>query len=80
MKKPTVKQLTADVSRLDDALRLTQHQFRVLNNDYATLKKKHAERIDQTMMDSRIKLASNLGQMMEAFTRAVGFIIAKEVL
>lgn len=44
------------------------------------LKTKLTERLDLSMIEARTKLVSQLGQMMEAFTRAIGYIIAKETL
>jgi hypothetical protein len=51
-----------------------------LNKLVRDLKQANAARVDTSMIDSRIKLANALGQMIQATTDAVKFVIAKETL
>lgn len=42
--------------------------------------KKATERLDLQMLEARIKLASNVGQMVEAVSKAITYIVGKEVM
>jgi hypothetical protein len=41
---------------------------------------KAEQRLDTQMLDARIKLASQLGQMIEATSKAIAYIVGKEVM
>ena len=56
-------------NRLEEQKKLTQHW-----------ETKAKERLDMQMLDARIKLANSLGQMIEATSKAIQFIVGKEVI
>ena len=43
-------------------------------------KNKATNRLDTQMMDARIKLASQVGQLVEAVSKAVTMIVGKDVM
>jgi hypothetical protein len=71
--KMTKAQLIAENAYLRTALNNQSEQTKVW-------KKKYDERLNTQMLDARIKLANSLGQMIEATSKAVVFVIGKEVM
>lgn len=59
--------------------RLRQEMAKLLSTN-KVLHQQLQQKVDQSMIESRIKLASTLGQLIEAVTRTVNFVVAKEVL
>ena len=51
-----------------------------LEAENTALRRQALIRIDQTMIEQRIKLAAAVGQLVEASSKAIMFIIAKESL
>lgn len=72
MKRATIAQLQRE-QELDRAM------IRVRDSEIASLKQQLASRRDP-LMEQRIQLANQLGQMIGAVSDAVKFIIGKEVL
>lgn len=80
IKKPTVKSLQRELKtarELNDAIRTSERALRIENDN---LKKQLQQRIDDKMLSERQKLCNSLGQMMEATSKAVMYIVGKEVL
>lgn len=51
-----------------------------LQDENRELRNKLQARLDTSMLDQRIRLANSLGQMIEATSKAVMYIVAKETI
>lgn len=71
--KLTKAELIAENNRL---FNLYQEQ-RKLTDEW---QKKYNSRLDIQMLETRVKLASSVGQLVEATSKAVMFIVGKEVM
>lgn len=76
----TKRELEVALEGMNDQLWLKTHQLVVAHQERQALEAKLRERVDQSMIESRIKLANALGQMIEAVTRAVVVVVAKETM
>lgn len=80
MKKPSVRKLQAELKSLhllNDALRTNEQRLNIKNKE---LEQRLQARLDTSMLDQRIRLANSLGQMIEATSKAVMYIVAKETI
>lgn len=74
------RSLKAQVQNLHDVNKDLINSIYRIQADRDMWQKKAQERLDTQMLDARIKLASNLGQLVEAVSKAVTYVIGKEVL
>lgn len=67
----------AELIEQNNNLRSALQEQRKLTIHWET---KAKERLDVQMLEARMKLANSLGQMIEATSKAVQFIVGKEVM
>lgn len=79
-KKPSNRQLSQRLKEQAELITQQRNLIHEYRRENESLKEKINTRLDTTMMQQRIQLASNLGQMIEATSKAVMFIIAKEAI
>lgn len=79
-KKPSYRKLKQLYTELEAGYKLRDDLLNTIRLENYELKKKLQERVNTTMIGERIRLASALGQWMEASAKAVSFIVGKEVL
>jgi hypothetical protein len=80
VKKPTVRSLQKElktVRELNDAIRASERALIIENNK---LRNELKQKIDDKMLSERQKLCNSLGQMIEATSKAIMFIVAKEAV
>lgn len=63
-----------------DRISQNESTIRQLMEERDKWKRSAETRVDTQMMAERIKLANSLGQLIEATTRAVNFVIGKECM
>lgn len=79
-KKPNIRQLTKELKELNQRhSELTEIYYKIAA-DNRDLKAKLQARLDDRQLEQRNKLASSLGQMIEATSKAISFIVGKEVM
>ena len=83
MPKPKVKlsyrKLKKLYQELEAGYQLREQLLRDIRKENYDLHEKLKARVDTTMIEQRIKLASNLGQMMNCVCDATRVIIGKEI-
>ncbi len=74
--------MTTKVTKADLTAQLEwqRNKSSQLEKENQVLRQTIQQRIDTAMIDSRIKLANALGQMVHAQAEAIKFIIGKEVM
>jgi cellulose biosynthesis protein BcsQ len=80
LKKPTVRSLQEELRAAHQMINDLQSREFTQRARAEELERQRMVRVDTTMIQERIKLANALGQMIEATSKAVMFIIAKEAV
>ncbi len=70
------RQVQSQVDSADHYCRLYNEQL----DECAKLRAQLKERVDTTMIQERIRLASSIGQMMDTVCQTVKYVIGKEVM
>lgn len=79
-KKPTIRGLQKELKISRDLNEQIKHSEMIQSIENNKLVSQLREKIDTHMMRERIELARALGQMIEATSKAVMFIVAKEAI
>jgi len=80
IKKRTVKQLEKELKILQESYNKLLESEIAIRTHNRELSAKLQMRVDDRQLEQRNRLASSLGQMIEATSKAVMYIIGKEVL
>lgn len=80
IKKPTIRSLQRELKSKEIVIHDLIERNKQLGLEINSLRNSLKNRNDDRMLTERRALCSNLGQMIEATSQAVKFIIGKEVL
>lgn len=77
---PKRRRPTREEKRLLQAQADDRSVIRMYERENTELKQKLQQRVDTTMLEERRKLASVIGQTLEAFARMIHVVVGKEVM
>ena len=78
--KPSYQQLKRSNAELLDMVQ-RRDQLHVADlSELAKLRREAGQRLDTSMLNERIRLASSIGQMMDTVCQTVKYVIGKEVM
>jgi len=80
IKKKTVRQLEKELKEMGERAESQRQLYLKIYQENQELKQKLQARLDDRQLEQRNKLASSLGHMIEATSKAVMYIIGKEVV
>lgn len=78
VKKPTIRELQKTLKMNIEVIEQLYRNQDMLREQIKILEIKLRQKTETDMMTERVKLANSLGQMIEATSKAIMFIVAKE--